>query len=290
MKLFFKIFVIIGICWSKTLLPINDFNNEVLEINGKERDYIILRNDEIVYEIEGPKLVVLHFRKPFPIKANFISSMSIKVKLDDTKYIDQSEKHFKSKDTISKKHPAHAYTNPGVLHINIPKGNHKLFINSEEDLLLIRLTTKKKTKRVKSDIYVEDINNNSQMNVKTGKRSIPYSKIDLQNSVHYSIKDNGFLWVYVRAIHHENKSGLYPIILSYNNYDPLSSAQFYPENYIFYSEISLQSEIEGLSSNIGKLRTILFPISKMFVSSEVSIKNLSENMDVLIHGEFILDK
>ena len=48
--------------------------------------------------------------------------MSLKVKLDDTEYIDHTENHFISKSTISKKHPAHVYSNPGQLHINIPKG------------------------------------------------------------------------------------------------------------------------------------------------------------------------
>ena len=90
--------------WTKTINPINSHEIEILEIKGKEREYVVLRNDEAVYKIDGPKLVVLHFRKPFPIKTNLISSMSLKVKLDDTEDIDHTENHFISKSTISKKY------------------------------------------------------------------------------------------------------------------------------------------------------------------------------------------
>ena len=60
-----------------------------------------------------------------------------------------------------------------------------------------------------------------------------------------------------------------------------------PTKNIFYSEISIQSDIEGSSTNVGKLRT--YSISMFPDMGGVKIKNLSAN-DILIHGEFIPSK
>ena len=218
MKNILKIFFIFNLIWTRSILPINNFEIEKLEIGKAKREYVVLRNNEAIYEIKGPKLVSLYFRKPIPKKKNqsFIN-VSLKIKLNETKYIMHNENYHHSKYTKSNKHPAHRYSQSGKIQIKIPKGLHRLFVKTEEKPLLIRLKANKKLKRFKSDIIVDDLNNNLKVEVSTGKKSYQYSKISPEKSVEYLINEKGTLWIYTRAIHDFDNSKLYPFILEYND-------------------------------------------------------------------------
>ena len=67
--------------------------------------------------------------------------------------------------------------------------------------------------------------------------------------------ETGILWLYIRAIHNSDNSELIPLILSSSSTFPnpfshrFMGSDFQVKN-VFYSEISKQSEIEGLSTNI----------------------------------------
>jgi len=289
MKFLFQIIFIIGFLSAKAFTPLGNPLIETLEINGKEREYVVLKEDAIEYEIEGPKLVKLISRKPVPKKQKDDPiKFSYKIQLDETEHVDQNNDFpYIDKKVKSKKHPAHLYSEVTGIEINIPKGKHILKIDSDDKPLLFRLTKKKKPKRAKSDKYIENLYKNLQVNVITGKRSIPYSKISTKGSAYFKVEVDGFLWLYVRAIHKNNDPGLYPILLSYSNKDPLSSTIIVDPSFLFYSEISEQSNIENSSLFVGKLRT--FPIipRKPFWFAEIIVFNNSEDLDVLIHGELV---
>lgn len=278
-----------GIVSAKAYTPFGNPLIETLEINGKERDYVVLKEDAIEYEIEGPKLVKLISRKPVPKKQKDEPiKFSYKIQLDETEHVDQNNDFpYIDKKVKSKKHPAHLYSEVAGIEINVPKGKHILKIDSEDNPLLFRLTKKKKPKRTKSDKYVEDFSKNPQVNVITGKRTIPYSKISSKGSTQFKIEEDGALWLYVRAIHKNNEPGLYPIVLSYSNNDPLSSAIIVPNPFLFYTEISEQSNIENSLLSVGKLRTLLIFPRKPFWYASIQVFNKSENFDVLIHGELV---
>ena len=288
MKIFFQIILIFGIVSAKAFTPLGNPTIETLEVSGKGREYVVLKDTAIEYEIEGPKIIQLYSRKPIPKKQNTnLVEISYNIKLDDTEVIYHTIKAEVDKKTISKKHLAHSYSSADVIFINVPKGKHILKIDSEEKPLLFRLTKKKRPKRSRSDIYIEDINNNPQFNVITGKNTIPYSKISSNKTANYHIKDIGELWLYVRPIHKNNSPGLFPIVLSFSNNDTLSSVLYSPAKYIFYSEISQESKIENTQESIGKLRTFLIYPRVMYYSAVIGVKNHSKDFDILIHGEFI---
>ena len=57
MKFIFQILFFIGFCIADYLQPTGNNEMEILEINGKSREYFISRGNDLKYDIEGPMLV-----------------------------------------------------------------------------------------------------------------------------------------------------------------------------------------------------------------------------------------
>ena len=276
MKLFFQILIFVGFCFAKLLQPINNPEIEILEINGKNREYFISRGNDLIYEIEGPKLVLLTSRKPIPKRYNEKVNIKFSIYLKGAEKVPHKGNLEISNIVHSKKHPAHAYTKSEQIYINIPTGSHLLNIRSEKDPVLFRLTTKKKPKRKKTD-SVLSLNCGEPIKVIAGKWSKDYSIIQSQNAGFFNLSDDKLLWLYIRGVH--TNTDFLPIILNYNK---PHKDEF--QKIIFYSEPSSVSIAEGIENKIGKLRTFPIPISDGY--EELIIENLSE-IDVFIHGGFI---
>ncbi|MBC8196688.1 MAG: hypothetical protein H8E60_02260 [Candidatus Marinimicrobia bacterium] len=280
MKLIIYLIILITLSFGKLLHPINNIEIETLLINKNEIDYYILRGNECIYEIEGPKLINLYFRKPVPKKINIPIDVSFNLRLDNTESLEFLETLSISDNTKSKKHPAHSFSKSGKIQINIPKGKHQFRIKSKELPMLVRLTHQLKPKRRKSFISETDYNNNQILNVITGKKSTPYSMLETGGNALFSFSEDfeGDFWLYSRCIYNNESDFYQPYILNFNENNKVVTS-------IFYSSISTQSKIENIESYPGKLRTSYFSINSK--DSEILIFNKSPNRNVLIRGEFI---
>lgn len=276
MRFIFQILFFIGFCIAEYLQPIGNSELEILEINGKSREYYISRGNDLKYEIKGPKLVVLNARKPAPKRHNEKIDISFTIHLEGSNPVHHYGKNDLSNAVYSKKHPAHTYTNSEKIYINIPNGIYNLNINSDENPILFRVTTKKKPKRKKTD-SVLSTNCGDPIIITTGNKSKEYSIIESQNAGIFNLTDEKLLWLYIRGIHDNNE--LKPIILNYKN--PINEGF---QKLIFYSEPSLISKSKNIEGYIGKLRTFSIPLSEGF--DRLILENLS-NFDVLIHGGIV---
>ncbi len=280
MKPVIYLIILIALSFGKLLHPINNIEIETLLINKKAIDYYILKSEECIYEIEGPKLINLYFRKPVPKKINIPIDISFNLKLDNTETLEITETLSISDNTRSKKHPAHSFSKSGKIQINIPKGSHQLIIKSKEIPVLVRLTHQLKPKRRKSFISEIDYNDNQILNVITGKKLISYSMLEIGDNALFSFSEDleGDFWLYSRGIYN-NESGLYqPYILNFIENNKVVTS-------IFYSSSSTQSKIENSENFPGKLRTSHFSINSK--DTEILIINKTIDRNVLIRGEFI---
>ncbi|MAJ44826.1 MAG: hypothetical protein CMF96_08825 [Candidatus Marinimicrobia bacterium] len=276
MKYIFQILFFIGFCFSGYLQPNDDPEMEILEINSKTREYFISRSNILKYTIKGPKLIVLHARKPAPKRHNGEIDISFKIHLEGTKLIQHFGKNNISKSVYSKEHPGHVYSKSEKIYINIPNGTYNLNIISDDEPILFRLTTKNKIKRTKTDSVLPS-NSNNPVVITAGKKSREYSLIKSQNKVTFNSSNEKLVWLYIRGIH-KNKE-LSPIVLNYNQ---PTKKQF--QKVIFYSEPSLTSKSVNILGQVGKLRT--FPIDFSNSFDELILENLSD-IDILIRGGFI---
>ena len=154
------VFSLLSLIFMKEVTPIEANSREVLNIYNKDRDYYNLFQNNVNYIVEGPCILEIHSRLAFPELTKKIKPYQFSVVITGVDFKDSlTTNHYFRKDlnVFSSEHPKYSYTISGKDIINIPKGKHKVELNSVDpkSKVLVRLISRPfKKKRSMSSIKV----------------------------------------------------------------------------------------------------------------------------------------
>ena len=121
---------------------------EILKIAGKRRIYTIMRDDSLIYQVNGPARIELITRYPSPEKSKKSQSFSYQLVVDNEEPIIINHRYKLHKSIRSVQHPSHYYTYSGNYFINIKDGDHTLSMltNAEQKYPVLLRVIKKRFK------------------------------------------------------------------------------------------------------------------------------------------------
>ncbi len=121
---------------------------EILKIAGKRRIYTIMRDDSLIYQVNGPARIELITRYPSPEKSKKSQSFSYQLVVDNEEPIIINHRYKLHKSIRSVQHPSHYYTYSGNYFINIKDGDHTLsmFTNAGQKYPVLLRVIKKRFK------------------------------------------------------------------------------------------------------------------------------------------------
>ena len=106
---------------------------EILKIAGKRRIYTIMRDDSLIYQVNGPARIELITRYPSPEKSKKSQPFSYQLVIDNEDPITINHRYKLHKSIRSVQHPSHYYTYSGNYYINIKDGDHTLTMSNNAD-------------------------------------------------------------------------------------------------------------------------------------------------------------
>ena len=106
---------------------------EILKIAGKRRIYTIMRDDSLIYQVNGPARIELITRYPSPEKSKKSQPFSYQLVIDNEDPITINHRYKLHKSIRSVQHPSHYYTYSGNYYINIKDGDHTLTMSTNAD-------------------------------------------------------------------------------------------------------------------------------------------------------------
>ncbi len=106
---------------------------EILKISGKRRIYTIMRDDSLIYQVNGPARIELITRYPSPKNSKKSQPFSYQLVVDDEEPIIINHRYKLQKNIRSVQHPSHYYTYSGNYFINIKDGNHTLSMSTNAE-------------------------------------------------------------------------------------------------------------------------------------------------------------
>ena len=121
---------------------------EILKISGKRRIYTIMRDDSLIYQVNGPARIELITRYPSPEKSKKSHPFSYQLVVNNEEPIIINHRYKLQKNIRSVQHPSHYYTYSGNYFINIKDGNHTLSMstNAEQKYPVLLRVIKKRFK------------------------------------------------------------------------------------------------------------------------------------------------
>ena len=106
---------------------------EILKIAGKRRIYTIMRDDSLIYQVNGPARIELITRYPSPEKSEKSHPFSYQLVVDNEEPIKINHRYKLRKSIRSVQHPSHYYTYSGNYFINIKDGDHTLTMSTDTE-------------------------------------------------------------------------------------------------------------------------------------------------------------
>ena len=106
---------------------------EILKIADKRRMYTIMREDPLIYQVNGPARIELITRYPSPEKSKKSQPFSYQLVVDGEEPIKINHRYKLQKSIRSVQHPSHYYTYSGNYFINIEEGDHILTMSGNAD-------------------------------------------------------------------------------------------------------------------------------------------------------------
>ena len=106
---------------------------EILKIAGKRRIYTIMRDDSLIYQVNGPARIELITRYPYPEKSEKSHPFSYQLVVDNEEPIKINHRYKLRKSIRSVQHPSHYYTYSGNYFINIKDGDHTLTMSTNAE-------------------------------------------------------------------------------------------------------------------------------------------------------------
>ena len=133
-RILFLLFTGYSVLTAELLKPTNGGEEkEILKIAGKRRIYTIMRDDSLIYQINGPARIELITRYPSPEKSKKSQPFSYQLVIDNEDPITINHRYKLHKSIRSVQHPSHYYTYSGNYYINIKDGDHTLTMSTNAD-------------------------------------------------------------------------------------------------------------------------------------------------------------
>ena len=133
-RILFLLFTGYSVLSAELLKPtIGGEEKEILKIADKRRMYTIMREDPLVYQVNGPARIELITRYPSPEKSKKSQPFSYQLVVDNEEPIKINHRYKLQKSIRSVQHPSHYYTYSGNYFINIKDGDHTLTMSANVD-------------------------------------------------------------------------------------------------------------------------------------------------------------
>ncbi len=133
-RILFLLFTGYSVLTAELLKPtIGGEEKEILKIAGKRRIYTIMRDDSLIYQVNGPARIELITRYPSPEKSEKSHPFSYQLVVDNEEPIKINHRYKLRKSIRSVQHPSHYYTYSGNYFINIKDGDHTLTMSTDTE-------------------------------------------------------------------------------------------------------------------------------------------------------------
>jgi len=247
---------------------------EILKISDKRRIYTIMREDPLVYQVNGPARIELITRYPSPEKSKKSQPFSYQLVVDNEEPITINHRYKLQKSIRSVQHPSHYYTYSGNYFINIKDGDHTLTMSANADQkypVLLRVIKKGKTSLNNMHELQPMVFQTNRTVVVSGK-DISYYDLNHGRPLQLEMEGPQILRILSRLLFESQMGELESYRIR------VKSGRKVLGTYYMSTERSSDSTVEGQSDKVpGKWRTceVTIPKGKHVISVELVEKERS---------------
>lgn len=247
---------------------------EILKISDKRRMYTIMREDPLVYQVNGPARIELITRYPSPEKSKKSQPFSYQLVVDNEEPIKINHRYKLQKSIRSVQHPSHYYTYSGNYFINIKDGDHTLTMSANADQkypVLLRVIKKGKTSLNNMHELQPMVFQTNRTVVVSGK-DISYYDLNHGRPLQLEMEGPQILRILSRLLFESQMGELESYRIR------IKSGRKVLGTYYMSTERSSDSTVEGQSDKVpGKWRTceVTIPEGKHVISVELVEKERS---------------
>jgi hypothetical protein len=248
---------------------------EILKIAGKRRMYTIMREDSLVYQVNGPARIELITRYPSPEKSNKSQPFSYQLVIDNEEPITINHRYKLQKSIRSVQHPSHYYTYSGNYFINIEDGDHKLTVSANADQkypVLLRVIKKGFKTSLNNMHELQPMVFQTNRTVVVSGKAISYYDLNHGRPLQLEMDGSQILRILSRLLFESQMGELESYRIR------VKSGRKVLGTYYMSTERSSDSTVEGQSDKVpGKWRTceVTIPEGKHVISVELVEKERS---------------
>ena len=248
---------------------------EILKIADKRRMYTIMREDPLVYQVNGPARIELITRYPSPEKSKNSQPFSYQLVVDNEEPIKINHRYKLQKSIRSVQHPSHYYTYSGNYFINIKDGDHTLTMsaNAEQKYPVLLRVIKKGFKTSLNNMHeLQPMVFQTNRTVVVSGKDISYYDLNHGRPLQLEMDGSQILRILSRLLFESQMGELESYRIR------VKSGRKVLGTYYMSTERSSDSTVEGQSDKVpGKWRTceVTIPEGKHVISVELVEKERS---------------
>ena len=248
---------------------------EILKIADKRRMYTIMREDPLVYQVNGPARIELITRYPSPEKSKKSQPFSYQLVVDNEEPIKINHRYKLQKSIRSVQHPSHYYTYSGNYFINIKDGDHTLTMsaNAEQKYPVLLRVIKKGFKTSLNNMHeLQPMVFQTNSTVVVSGKDISYYDLNHGRPLQLEMEGPQILRILSRLLFESQMGELESYRIR------VKSGRKVLGTYYMSTERSSDSTVEGQSDKVpGKWRTceVTIPEGKHVISVELVEKERS---------------
>ena len=248
---------------------------EILKIADKRRMYTIMREDPLVYQVNGPARIELITRYPSPEKSKKSQPFSYQLVVDNEEPIKINHRYKLQKSIRSVQHPSHYYTYSGNYFINIKDGDHTLTMsaNAEQKYPVLLRVIKKGFKTSLNNMHeLQPMVFQTNRTVVVSGKDISYYDLNHGRPLQLEMEGPQILRILSRLLFESQMGELESYRIR------VKSGRKVLGTYYMSTERSSDSTVEGQSDKVpGKWRTceVTIPEGKHVISVELVEKERS---------------
>ena len=248
---------------------------EILKISDKRRIYTIMREDPLVYQVNGPARIELITRYPSPEKSKKSQPFSYQLVVDNEEPIKINHRYKLQKSIRSVQHPSHYYTYSGNYFINIKDGDHTLTMsaNAEQKYPVLLRVIKKGFKTSLNNMHeLQPMVFQTNRTVVVSGKDISYYDLNHGRPLQLEMDGSQILRILSRLLFESQMGELESYRIR------VKSGRKVLGTYYMSTERSSDSTVEGQSDKVpGKWRTceVTIPEGKHVISVELVEKERS---------------
>ena len=248
---------------------------EILKISDKRRMYTVMREDPLVYQVNGPARIELITRYPSPEKSKKSQPFSYQLVVDNEEPITINHRYKLQKSIRSVQHPSHYYTYSGNYFINIKDGDHTLTMSANADQkypVLLRVIKKGFKTSLNNMHELQPMVFQTNSTVVVSGKDIPYYDLNHGRPLQLEMDGPKILRILSRLLFELQMGELESYRIR------VKSGRKVLGTYYMSTERSSDSTIEGQSDKVpGKWRTceVTIPEGKHVISVELVEKERS---------------